>query len=112
MSSVAEERHERWQRPAVKVPAANQRMLGREVAEQAITGQANAGMHPDRIATVQDEICSYLLSEATTPEAVRFAREYDETARTLVRDLKEMEAGELWTCGDSSSARRRTGSNS
>jgi len=65
-------------------------MLGREVAEQTITVQANAGMHPDRISTVQDEICSYLLSEATTPEAVRFAREYDQTARTLLRNLQEI----------------------
>jgi len=83
-----------WQRPVKTIPAANQKMLGREVAEQAIIAQADAGMPADRIAEVQDEISARAFSEARTREGERFAREYDETARTLVRELREMEAGE------------------
>jgi len=84
-----------WQRPVKTIPAANQKMLGREVAEQAIIAQADAGMSPERIERVQDEIAARNLSEATTPETTRFAREYDHTARTLLRDLRDMERGEL-----------------
>lgn len=94
MGAVAEEAHERWQRPAVKVPSANQRMLGREVAEQTIIAQCDAGMSHSRIAEVQDEISTRNLSEATTREGRVFATEYDSTARILVRELQEMEAGE------------------
>src|SRR5258708_34565104 len=82
-----------WQRPVKTIPGANQRMLGREVAEQTIIAQADAGMPAHRIAEVQEEISAHALSEATTPEAVRFAREYDWTARLPVRELAEMEAG-------------------
>jgi hypothetical protein len=94
MSAAAEERFERWQRPTVKVPGANQRMLGQQVAEQTIIAQADAGMPPRRIAEVQDEIATRSLSEATTPAAKRFARQYDDTARILVRELEEMEMGQ------------------
>jgi hypothetical protein len=94
MSAAAEERFERWQRPAVKVPAANQRMLGQQVAEQTIIAQADAGMSAQRIAEVQEEIAARNLSEATTREARTFAKEYDDTARTLVRELEEMEMGQ------------------
>jgi hypothetical protein len=83
-----------WQRPVKTIPGANQRMLGREVAEQTITAQADAGMSPGRIGREQDEIAAHLLNEAVTPEGERFAREYDWTARALVRDLEEMEMGE------------------
>jgi hypothetical protein len=83
-----------WQRPVKTIPGANQRMLGREVAEQTITAQANAGMSPERIGREQDEIAAQLLSDAVTPEGERFAREYDWTATALVRDLEEIEMGE------------------
>lgn len=83
-----------WRQPVKSVPAANQRMLGQQVAEQTITVQADAGMSPDRIERVQEEISARNLSEATTRAAKHFAKEYDETARTLVRELQEMEAGE------------------
>ena len=94
MSATAEETHERWQRPAVKVPAAHYQMLGRQVAEQTITALADAGMSPSRIATVQEHIAIHVLNEATTREGQLFAAEYDNTARTLVRELQEMEAGQ------------------
>ena len=83
-----------WQRPVKVIPGDDQQMLGREVAEQVITAQANAGMPADRIAQVQDGISAWNLSEATTPEAARFAREYDWTAQALIGDLRDMEAGE------------------
>jgi hypothetical protein len=91
-----------WQRPVKPIPAANQKMLGQQVAEQTIIAQADAGMPADRIAEVQEEISARALSEATTKAGERFAREYDWTARALVRELEEMEAGELWTCGTGS----------
>ena len=94
MSAAAEEAHERWQRPAVKVPAAHYEMLGRQVAEQTITAQADAGMTADRIAREQDEIAAHAMNEATTREGQLFARAYDDTAHTLVRELQEMEGGE------------------
>jgi hypothetical protein len=83
-----------WQRPVKAIPAANQKMLGRQVAEQTIIAQADAGMSPDRIAEVQEEIAARNLSEATTMEAKTFARQYDDTARILVRELEEMEMGQ------------------
>jgi hypothetical protein len=98
-----------WQRPVKAIPAANQKMLGRQVAEQTIIAQANAGMSPERIAGVQEEISARNLSEATTREAQAFAREYDWTASVLTRELAEMKAGELW---DSSSARSQNTRNS
>jgi hypothetical protein len=82
-----------WQRPVKPIPAANQKMLGQQVAEQTIIAQASAGMSADRIGREQDEIAAHLLNEAVTPESERFAREYDWTARALVRDLEEMEMG-------------------
>jgi hypothetical protein len=69
-------------------------MLGRQVAEQTIIAQADAGMSAERIAAVQDEISARNLNEATTRAGREFAREYNQTARTLVRDLRELEAGE------------------
>jgi hypothetical protein len=83
-----------WQRPVKPIPAANQKMLGQQVAEQTIIAQASAGMSPGRIGREQDEIAAHLLNEAVTPQGERFAREYDWTARALVRDLEEMEMGE------------------
>ena len=83
-----------WQRPVRQIPAANQKMLGRQVAEQTITAQANAGMPAERIAWVQEEISARALSEATTRQAQAFAREYDWTASILTRELADMEAGE------------------
>lgn len=83
-----------WRRPAQKLPAAHHLMLGHQVAEQTITAQADAGMSADRIAEVQEEISARNLSEATTTGGRVFARAYDDTARILVRDLQDMEAGE------------------
>jgi hypothetical protein len=83
-----------WQKQTRSVPAAHHRMLGRQVAEQTIIAQADAGMPAHRIAAVQDEISARNLSEATTRAGEVFAREYDDTARTLVRELREMEMGE------------------
>ena len=94
MSATAEERYERWQRPTGRAPAAHYEMLGREVAQQTITAQADAGMSADRIDRVQEEQAARNLTDATTREGQLFARSYDETVRTLVRDLREMEAGE------------------
>jgi hypothetical protein len=83
-----------WQPETKSVPAANHRMLGRQVAEQTIIAQANAGMSAERIAQVQDEIAAHALTEASNRQGQQFAREYDWTAHVLVRELKEMEAGE------------------
>jgi hypothetical protein len=83
-----------WRQPVNSIPAANQKMLGQQVAEQTIIAQADAGMPAERIAREQDATCIHLLSEATTPEGQRFAKEYDHTARILVRELQEMEAGQ------------------
>ena len=94
MSATAEEAHERWQRPTVKVAAVHYEMLGQQVAEQTITSLADSSMSPGRIATVQDEVVIHLLNEAKTREGQVFAKAYDDTARTLVRELNEMEAGE------------------
>jgi hypothetical protein len=94
MSAATEEASERWQRPAVRVPGAHHTMLGTQVAEQTIIAQADAGMSPDRIEAVQEEIAARNLNEATTPAGRAFARAYDDTARTLVRDLRDLEGGE------------------
>jgi uncharacterized protein with von Willebrand factor type A (vWA) domain len=94
MSAAREEAYERWGRRTQRVPAANHRMLGQQVAEQTIIAQCDAGMSPGRIAEAQDEIATRNLSEATTREGRIFATEYDSTARILVRELQEMEAGE------------------
>jgi hypothetical protein len=71
--------------------SASARVLGRETAGQQIIAQADAGMAAGRIGDVQAGIAAHLLSEARTPEGQAFAREYDWTAQTLVRDLKELD---------------------
>jgi hypothetical protein len=83
-----------WQRTVKSIPAGNQRMLGVQVAEQTITAQADAGMSARRIAEVHEETAARNLSEATTRAAKVFAKEYDDTARILVRELEEMEMGQ------------------
>jgi hypothetical protein len=70
---------------------ANARVLGRETAGQHIIAQADAGMPTGRISDVQAGIAAHLLSEARTAEGQAFAREYDWTAETLVRELKELD---------------------
>jgi hypothetical protein len=82
-------------------------MLGQQMAEQTIIAQADAGMSPDRIAEVQEEIAARNLSEATTKEARTFAREYDRHARALAGDLQEEAERErrarheaLWEIGE------------
>ena len=75
--------------------SASAQVLGQETAGQQITAQADAGMPTDRIGHVQADIAAHLLSEARTPEGQAFAREYDWTAQTLARDLKELDEPSL-----------------
>jgi hypothetical protein len=66
---------------------------GAETAAQLITAQADAGMHPGRIAERQEDLTAGLLSDAAGAEGVQFARGYDWTAQALVCDLKEAAEG-------------------
>jgi hypothetical protein len=74
---------------------ASARVLGRETAGQQIIAQAGAGMPAGRISDVQADTAAHLLSEAHTAEGHAFAREYDWTAETLVRELKELDEPRL-----------------
>jgi plasmid maintenance system antidote protein VapI len=62
---------------------------GAEAAQQVIAAQASAGVSTDRMASHHDDMAAWLWSEATTPEAERFAAAYAETADTLVAELRE-----------------------
>jgi hypothetical protein len=62
-----------------------------EAATETFTAMADAGVEPGRIATWHDEVAAELWNDAETAEAKAFARGYDDTVRTLVRDLEEAE---------------------
>jgi hypothetical protein len=64
---------------------------GAETAQQIISAQAAAGMSTGRMARHHHDTAAWLFSEATTPEAERFAAGYASTADTLVAELREAE---------------------
>jgi hypothetical protein len=64
---------------------------GAEAAQRTITAQASAGMSAEKIDTHAQDTAAWLFSEATTPAGERFATGYDDTAQSLVAELREAE---------------------
>lgn len=75
--------------PPAQDPRAAAR-CGRQAAETLITAQADAGLTPEAIADRHDDIAARLLSEADSPAATAYAREYSFTATVLAADLAEL----------------------
>lgn len=62
---------------------------GAQTAADLITQHTEAGMTPERAGDRQDEIATWLLTDASTPEGQAYARAFSETAATYVRELRE-----------------------
>jgi hypothetical protein len=65
------------------------RRSGAETAAGLIIQQADAGMTSERIADSQDEIATWLLNDASTPEGQAYVSAFSDTAATYVRELRE-----------------------
>jgi len=65
--------------------------IGAEAAQQVITAQASAGASTGRMARHAEDTAAWLWSEATTADAQRFAQSYEQTAMSLVAELRESE---------------------
>ena len=74
--------------PALDATAARS---GAEAAQQTIVAQLAAGMSTERMGRHHDDTSAWLWGEAATPEAERFAQGYEDTARSLVAELREAE---------------------
>jgi len=78
--------------PQALVPRADDPgRLGAEAAEQIVTAQASSGVSTGRMARTHEDTAAWLWSEATTPEALQFAKGYEDTALSLVAELREAE---------------------
>ena len=73
------------------------RVAGAAAADQVIRAQAGAGMSTERIGRHSADTAAWLFSEARDPDAQAFAAGYDDTAQTLVAELREAEHPELRT---------------
>ena len=62
---------------------------GAAAAEKVIRAQASAGVSTDRIEAHGADTASWLFSEAKTANGRAFAAGYDDTAQTLVAELRE-----------------------
>ena len=67
------------------------RQAGAETATRNITAQADAGMTADRIERASEGVLSGRFEKAS-PQSDAFYSEYDQTAATLTRELREIEA--------------------
>jgi hypothetical protein len=67
----------------------NAGQLGTDTATRMITKQLDAGMTTDAIQRHHEDMTASVQSEAISPEARSFAREYGDTSAALVRDLQE-----------------------
>jgi hypothetical protein len=62
--------------------------LGYQDAARIITAQYAGGIDLDRIAAYHQDVAARLLNDAQTVVGRAYAREYDDTARSLVADLR------------------------
>jgi hypothetical protein len=69
-------------------PAAPGAVLGFQDASRIIAAQYAGGIDLDAIAAHHDNVNARLLNDAQTAVGRAYAREYDDTARALVADLR------------------------
>jgi hypothetical protein len=62
---------------------------GAQTAAHLITQHAEAGMQSECVGDSQDEVATWLLDGASTPEGQAYARAISETAATYARELRE-----------------------
>lgn len=62
--------------------------LGYQDAARIITAQYAGGIDLDRIAAHHQDVAARLLNDAQTAAGRAYARQYDQTARSLVADLR------------------------
>ena len=60
-----------------------------ETAAHLIIQQADAGVTPERIQDSHDEIATWLLNDASTPEGEAYAKAFSDTAAADVKELRE-----------------------
>jgi len=67
---------------------------GRQLADQLVRAQADAGMPAERIGRQQEGVIASLLSDAETAGGKAFATGYATTAETYISDLKALDRPE------------------
>ncbi len=66
---------------------------GADAAHHLISALADAGMTPDRIDGVVEDVLGGRHDQPASPMSERFYDAFDLTAATYVADLRELEAG-------------------
>ncbi len=69
-------------------PAAPAAKAGFEDASRIVAAQYSGGMDLDVIAAHHEDVSAHLIADAQTPVGRAYAREYGDTSRSLIADLR------------------------